>query len=148
MIISATRCSPIWRRSSKTNPRWLEYFRDAVLEITDPNVLKQVVDELDTIDFRKLGPDVKGDIFEYLLTHLGQSALNGQFRTPKQIRAFMVAMTDPDIGDTVFDPACGTAGFLIDTVDYLLAKYSEKPQELPIYGEDWLEQEKADSGRG
>ncbi len=123
----------------KDEPQVAEYFRDAVLEITDPNVLKQVVDELDTIDFRKLGPDVKGDIFEYLLTHLGQSALNGQFRTPKQIRAFMVAMTDPDIGDTVFDPACGTAGFLIDTVDYLLARYSETPQELPIYGEDWLE---------
>lgn len=126
----------------KDEPQVAEYFRDAVLEITDPNVLKQVVDELDTIDFRKLGPDVKGDIFEYLLTHLGQSALNGQFRTPKQIRAFMVAMTDPDIGDTIFDPACGTAGFLIDTVDYLLAKYSETPQELPIYGEDWLEKRK------
>ena len=123
----------------KDEPQVAEYFRDAVLEIMDPNVLKQVVDELDTIDFRKLGPDVKGDIFEYLLTHLGQSALNGQFRTPKQVRAFMVAMTDPDIGDTVFDPACGTAGFLIDTVDYLLAKYSADPQEFPIYGEEWLE---------
>ncbi len=123
----------------KDEPQVAEYFRDAVLEITDPNVLKQVVDELDAIDFRKLGPDVKGDIFEYLLTHLGQSALNGQFRTPKQIRAFMVAMTDPDIGDTIFDPACGTAGFLIDAVDYLLAKYSANPEELPIYGEEWLE---------
>jgi len=123
----------------KDEPQVAEYFRDAVLEITDPNVLKEVVDELDTIDFRKMGPDVKGDIFEYLLTHLGQSALNGQFRTPRQIRAFMVAMLDPDIGDTINDPACGTAGFLIDTVDYLLAKYSETPQEIPIYGEDWLE---------
>lgn len=123
----------------KDEPQVAEYFRDAVLEITDPNVLKEVVDELDTIDFGKLGPDVKGDIFEYLLTHLGQSALNGQFRTPRQIRAFMVAMVDPDIGDTTNDPACGTAGFLIDTVDHLLAKYSETPQEIPIYGEDWLE---------
>ncbi|MBL7179437.1 MAG: SAM-dependent DNA methyltransferase [Desulfobacterales bacterium] len=123
----------------KDEPQVAEYFRDAVLEITDPNVLKEVVDELDTIDFRKLGPDVKGDIFEYLLTHLGQSALNGQFRTPRQIRAFMVAMVDPDIGDTINDPACGTAGFLIDTVDHLLAKYSETPQEIPIYGEEWLE---------
>jgi type I restriction enzyme M protein len=123
----------------KDEPQVAEYFRDAVLEINDPNVLKEVVDELDTIDFRKLGPDVKGDIFEYLLTHLGQSALNGQFRTPRQIRAFMVALLDPDIGDTINDPACGTAGFLIDTVDYLLAKYSETPQEIPIYGEDWLE---------
>ena len=123
----------------KDEPQVAEYFRDAVLEIADPNVLKQVIDELDSIDFRKLGPDVKGDVFEYLLTHLGQSALNGQFRTPRQIRAFMVEMVAPELGDTVYDPACGTAGFLIDVVDYVLARYSEESEELPIYGEDWLD---------
>jgi len=48
-------------------------------------------------------------------------------------------MVDPDFGDTVYDPACGTGGFLIDVVDYLLAKYSAEPQEVPIYGEEWLE---------
>jgi len=123
----------------KDEPQVAEYFRDAVLEIVDPNVLKQVIDELDGIDFKRLGPDVKGDIFEYLLTHLGQSALNGQFRTPRQIRVFMVQMTDPDLGDTIYDPASGTGGFLIDAVDHILARYSEEPQEVPIYGEDWLE---------
>ena len=123
----------------KDEPQVAEYFRDARLEIAEIDVLKQVVDELDAIEFRKLGPDVKGDIFEYLLTHLGQSALNGQFRTPKQIRSFMVEMVDPEFGDTVDDPACGTAGFLIDFVDFMLAKYSETPQEMPIYGEEWLE---------
>lgn len=123
----------------KEEPQIAEYFRDAVLEIIDPNVLKQVMDELDSIDFRKLGTDVKGDIFEYLLTHLGQSALNGQFRTPRQIRAMMTEMVDPDLGDTIFDPACGTGGFLIDAVEYILAKYSTEPREVPIYGEEWLE---------
>ena len=123
----------------KDEPRVAGYFRDAILEITDPNVFKQVVDELDSIEFRKLGSDVKGDVFEYLLTHLGQSALNGQFRTPRQIRAFMVEMVDPDLGDTLYDPACGTAGFLIDAVDHILARYSETPEDVPIYGEDWLE---------
>ena len=123
----------------KDEPQVAQYFRDAVLEIVDPNVLKQVIDELDAIDFRKLGPDVKGDIFEYLLTHLGQSALNGQFRTPRQIRACMVEMVAPELGDTVYDPASGTAGFLIDVVDHVLARYSEEPEEVPIYGEDWLE---------
>lgn len=123
----------------KDAPRVADYFRDAVLEIVDPNVLKEVIDELDSLNFQKMGPDVKGDIFEYLLTHLGQSALNGQFRTPRQIRAFMVEMVDPDFGDTICDLSCGTAGFLIDSVDYLLAKYSETPIEIPIYGEDWLE---------
>lgn len=123
----------------KDEPQVAEYFRDAVLEVVDPNVLKQVIDELDGIDFKKLGPDVKGDVFEYMLTHLGQSALNGQFRTPRQIRVFMVQMVDPDLGDTIYDPASGTAGFLIDAVDHILARYSEKPLEVPIYGEDWLE---------
>ncbi len=130
---------PYMASLAKDEPEVAEYFRDAVLEIVDPNVLKQVIDELDGFEFRKLGPDVKGDIFEYLLTHLGQSALNGQFRTPSQIRAFMVEMTDPDIGDSIFDPACGTAGFLIDAVSYLLAKYSEHVTEHPIYGDEWLE---------
>lgn len=123
----------------KEEPQIAEYFRDAVLEILDPNVLKQVVDEIDSIDFGKLGTDVKGDIFEYLLTHLGQSALNGQFRTPRQIRTMMVEMVDPDLGDTIYDPACGTGGFLIDAVEHILAKYSGQPQEVPIYGEEWLE---------
>lgn len=123
----------------KEEPQIAEYFRDAMLEIVDPNVLKQVVDEIDGIDFAKLGTDVKGDIFEYLLTHLGQSALNGQFRTPRQIRTMMVEMVDPDVGDTIYDPACGTGGFLIDAVEYILAKYSADPQEVPIYGEEWLE---------
>lgn len=123
----------------KEEPQIAEYFRDAVLEIVDPNVLKQVVDEIDGIDFSKLGTDVKGDIFEYLLTHLGQSALNGQFRTPRQVRTMMVEMVDPDLGDSVYDPACGTGGFLIDAIEYILAKYSTEPIEVPIYGEEWLE---------
>ena len=50
----------------------------------------------------------------------------------------MVEMVDPDLGDTIYDPACGTSGFLIDTVDYILSKYSEEVQEIPIYGEEWL----------
>jgi type I restriction enzyme M protein len=123
----------------KEEPQIAEYFRDAVLEITDPVVLKQVVDEIDGIQFAKLGTDVKGDIFEYLLTHLGQSSLNGQFRTPRQIRTMMVEMLDPDLGETVYDPACGTGGFLIDYVEYVLARYSTEPREIPIYGEEWLE---------
>ena len=130
---------PYMASLAKDEPEVADYFRDAVLEIVDPNVLKEVVDEIDGFEFTKLGPDVKGDIFEYMLTHLGSSSLNGQFRTPRQIRAFMVEMAAPDIGDSLFDPACGTAGFLIDAVDFLLAKYSDHVSEYPIYGEDWLE---------
>lgn len=124
----------------KEAPTIARYFQDSRLTISDPTILKTVVDELDQIEFRKLGPDVKGDIFEYLLTFMATSeAANfGQFRTPKQIRNFMVRMVDPDYTDTVYDPSCGTAGFLIDAVDHILAKYSETPAEYPIYGESWL----------
>lgn len=130
---------PYMATLGKDEPQIAEYFRDATLEVADPAVLKQVIDELDGIPFARLGADVKGDIFEYLLTHLGTSALNGQFRTPKQIRSFMVQMVDPDFGDTICDPSCGTAGFLIDAVDWILAKYSDQTHEAPIYGEDWLD---------
>lgn len=132
---------PYMASLTKNEPEVAEYFRDARLEISDPNVLKEVVDELDGVEFKKLGPDVKGDIYEYLLAYLSKTNAQdlGQFRTPRQIRAFMVEMLDPDIGDTIFDPACGTAGFLIDAVDYMLAKYSDHASEYPIYGEDWLE---------
>ncbi len=130
---------PYMATIGKESPKVAEYFRDATLQVVDPAVLKEVIDELDGIPFSGLGADVKGDVFEYLLSHLKTSSLNGQFRTPKQIRSFMVQMLDPDFGDTVCDPACGTAGFLIDTIDHILAKYSETTVESPIYGEDWLE---------
>ena len=125
----------------KEEPQVAIYFQDARLEVDDANVLKQVVDEIDAIGFQKLGTDIKGDIFEYLLTYLNtvEGALLGQFRTPRQIRTMMVEMIDPDLGDTICDPACGTGGFLIDAVEYILAKYSTEPQEVPIYGEDWLD---------
>lgn len=123
----------------KEEPRIAEYFRDAVLEVTDPHVLKQVVEILNTIEFAKLGTDSKGDIYEYLLSYTqGQETL-GQFRTPRQIRRMMVTLVDPNIGDTIFDPCCGTGGFLIDAVEDVLARYSTDPTEVPIYGEGWLE---------
>src|SRR5213593_4374912 len=125
----------------KEEPQVAIYFQDAKLEIDDPHVLKEVIDGLDTFQFTKWGPDVKGDIFEYLLQYLSRQPQSdmGQFRTPRQIRKAMVEMLDPDLGDSIFDPACGTAGFLIDALEHILAKYSTEPSEVPIYGEEWLE---------
>lgn len=124
----------------KEAPDIARYFQDARLTIGDPTILKTAVDELDAIEFRKLGPDVKGDIFEYLLQFMAttEAANFGQFRTPKQIRNFMVRMVDPDYSDSIYDPSCGTAGLLIDAIDHILARYSETPLEYPIYGESWL----------
>jgi type I restriction enzyme M protein len=124
----------------KEEPQVAIYFQDAKLEIEDPHVLKEVIDGLDTFQFTKWGPDVKGDIFEYLLQYLSRQPQSdmGQFRTPRQIRMAMVEMVDPDLGDSICDLACGTAGFLVDCVEHILAKYSAEPREVPIYGEEWL----------
>jgi type I restriction enzyme M protein len=126
----------------REEPDVAAYFQDARLQIEDPAILKEVIDELDQIQFARLGTDVKGDIFEYLLTYLAtqEGALLGQFRTPRQIRKLMVEVVAPDLGDTIHDPACGTGGFIIDSTEYILAKYSSAPVEVPIYGETWLEQ--------
>ena len=131
---------PYMSSINSENQHIAAYFRDAQLEIQDPAVFKQVIDEIDEINFSKLGSDVKGDIYEYMLTYLNtmEGALLGQFRTPRQIRKMMVELINPDVGDTIFDPACGTGGFLIDALEFIMAKYSEKTIEVPIYGEEWL----------
>jgi len=122
-------------------PSVATFFADARFQFEDPHVFKEVVDILDTFQFAKLGPDVKGDIFEYQLLKLQKQAKSdlGQYRTPRQLRQFMVQMVDPDIGDAICDPACGTGGFLVEALDHILAKYSSQTRIVPIYGEGWDE---------
>jgi type I restriction enzyme M protein len=128
-------------------PAVATFFADARFQFEDAHVFKEVVDILDTFEFAKLGPDVKGDIFEYQLLKLQNQAKSdlGQFRTPRQLRQFMVQLVDPDIGDTVYDPACGTGGFLVESLDHILAKYSTTTRPIPIYGEGWEETQGFDS---
>jgi len=122
-------------------PAVATFFADARFQFEDPHVFKEVVDILDTFQFAKLGPDVKGDIFEYQLLKLQNQAKSdlGQFRTPRQLRQFMVQLVDPDVGDSIYDPACGTVGFIVEALDHILAKYSTETREVPIYGEGWEE---------
>ena len=68
--------------------------------------------------------DIKGDLYEYLLSKLGQAGVNGQFRTPRHIIRFMVEMLEPKADETIGDPACGTAGFLVSAAEYLQEKYT------------------------
>ncbi|HNH11188.1 MAG TPA: N-6 DNA methylase, partial [Leptospiraceae bacterium] len=67
-----------------------------------------------------------GDAFEYLLSVLGSQGDAGQFRTPRHIIDFMVEITDPKKNETVLDPACGTAGFLISSYKYILKCNTKK----------------------
>jgi type I restriction enzyme M protein len=95
-----------------------DIFKNAYLPYRDPETLRaflKIIDEFNYDHSEKLG-----DAFEYLLSVLGSQGDAGQFRTPRHIIDFMVAVIDPKKNDKVLDPACGTAGFLISAYKHIL----------------------------
>lgn len=96
--------------------------KDAVFMIPKPSLLQESVRLIDGINMDDA--DTKGDLYEYLLSKLATSGVNGQFRTPRHIIRMMVELMDPSAEDKICDPACGTAGFLINSLEYILEKYT------------------------
>jgi type I restriction enzyme M protein len=101
-----------------------EYMQDADMEIKNESVLVAAVEMIEKLPLNDT--DVKGDIYEYLLSKLTTAGINGQFRTPRHIIDMMVALMDPQPEDVICDPACGTAGFLARTMEYLNRQHSSK----------------------
>src|SRR3990172_2267422 len=107
-----------------------ELFRNATLKIYDRPTLRAVVQTIAEMDLAPHeGHDLKGDMYEYLLSKLAQSGTNGQFRTPRHIIDLIVALVGPQPGLRICDPACGTAGFLISTYTHILRNHT-KPADL------------------
>ena len=82
--------------------------------------LRKAVDVIAPISFMAEDADVKGDLFELLASDLGSQKKAAQFRTPRHLIRVITQMVDPQIGETVCDPACGTGGFLIAAYDHIL----------------------------
>ena len=104
------------------NSAYSKYMGDAIFKLPTPLLLSKVIDSLDEIYGLMEAmhdTDTKGDVYEYLLSKISQSGLNGQFRTPRHIIKMIVRMTDPKADDVICDPACGTAGFLVEAGEYL-----------------------------
>lgn len=104
------------------NSAYSKYMGDAIFKIPTPLLLSRVVDSLDNIYAlmsKQSGSDTKGDVYEYLLSKISTSGLNGQFRTPRHIIRMMVELMQPTGDDTICDPACGTSGFLVVAGEYL-----------------------------
>lgn len=120
-----------------------EYMQDAQLMIQKPSLLVSAVNMIDKLPITD--GDAKGDLYEYLLSKLTTAGINGQFRTPRHIIRFMVELLEPKPTETVGDPACGTAGFLVETMQYLLREYTSPQGRLKgengevIYTGDKLE---------
>ena len=124
------------------NPNIPQLFRDifnnAYLPYRDPETLKLFLKTIG--EFEYTHSEKLGDAFEYLLSVMGSQGDAGQFRTPRHIIDFLVAIIDPDKTETILDPACGTAGFLISTYKHILLKYSKDNKEkLNIYEYNKLE---------
>ncbi len=98
-------------------------FRQAHLKIFNRPTLRSVVSIIDDMDYnntQKYDTDVKGDLYEYLLSKIAISGTNGQFRTPRHIIKMMVKLVKPKAGQYLLDPTCGTAGFLIEGYLYIM----------------------------
>lgn len=107
-------------------------FRNAHIKVYDKPTLRALVHEIEKLvteldDAARHGSkDIFGDMYEYLLSKLAQAGTNGQFRTPRHIIKFIVDVVDPQKGETILDPACGTGGFLVAALNHLRHKYSSE----------------------
>ena len=95
------------------------FMNGARLTIDEPTVLSQVVNLVDGLHLDQSDADTKGDLFEHVLRQIKQAGELGQFRTPRHVIRAIVDMLDPKIGETIYDPAAGTAGFLAAAFNHI-----------------------------
>ena len=108
---------------------YAKYMEDAIFKIPTPQLLEKIVTALDElyliVDKQPDKKDVRGDLYEYMLSRLTTAGTNGQFRTPRHIIRMMVELLDLRPEDIICDPACGTSGFLVSAGEYLKETYLE-----------------------
>jgi type I restriction enzyme M protein len=95
-----------------------DIFKNASSPTTNPAVLKMFLKEIN--EFEYSNSETLGNAFEYLLSFMGSQGDAGQFRTPRHIIDFVVEIINPQKNETILDPACGTAGFLISAYKHIL----------------------------
>jgi type I restriction enzyme M protein len=110
-------------KSEREDSTYQHHMRDARFTVPNPGLLAKVVDMMDKIPMEDR--DTKGDLYEYMLSKIATAGQNGQFRTPRHIISLMVEMVAPQPRDIACDPACGTAGFLVATGEYLREHHAE-----------------------
>lgn len=120
------------------NPNLPQLFRDifrgAYIPYRDPETLNMFLKEI--AEFSYDDSEDLGNAFEYLLSIMGSQGDAGQFRTPRHIIDMMVAITAPQKNETVLDPACGTAGFLISAYKYIKACNKDKDGNSTLTADD------------
>ncbi|HKZ10743.1 MAG TPA: class I SAM-dependent DNA methyltransferase [Rhodanobacteraceae bacterium] len=102
----------------------VNFMDGARLGIDEPAVLTKLVSDVDALRLDQADADTKGDLFEHVLRQIKQAGELGQFRTPRHVIRAIVDIIDPKIGETVYDPAAGTAGFLVAAYNHIRLAHS------------------------
>lgn len=111
-----------------------DIFKNAFLPFKDPSTLNMFLKEIN--EFHYSHSEKLGDAFEYLISIMGSQGDAGQFRTPRHIIDFIVEIIDPQKNETILDPACGTAGFLISSYKHILKTNTDKKLGDQLSAED------------
>ncbi len=106
-----------------------DVFRNAFLKFRDGRILTMFLTEVNAFAYSH--SEELGNAFEYLLQCMGTQGENGQFRTPRHIIDFVVACLDPQPGDRILDPACGTGGFLVSAYKHILSRHTSAGSTIP-----------------
>ncbi len=117
----------------RSNPRGFvakEAFGDAFNYMKNGTLLRQVINKLNEIDFTNSAErHLFGDLYEQILKDLQSAGNAGEFYTPRAVTRFIVQMIDPKLGESIFDPACGTGGFLSCAFDHVKANYVKTAED-------------------
>jgi type I restriction enzyme M protein len=134
---------PFIKNLNGNGSTFTRHMANAVFLIPSPNLLQGAVAIIDDIfleierEAREEGhifQDIQGDVYEMLLNEISSAGKNGQFRTPRHIIKLISELVNPRLGHRICDPACGTAGFLLDAYQYIvtqLAREKRKGQNFP-----------------
>lgn len=113
---------PHFKTTAASGTAFAEFMKDAQLMIQKPSLLVKAINMIHELPLTE--GDTKGDLYEHLLSKLTTAGINGQFRTPRHIIRLMVDMLEPKPTDIIGDPACGTGGFPVSAMEYLLQTYT------------------------
>src|ERR1700716_4251231 len=107
-----------------------DVFEDAYNYMKSGQLVRQVVNKINQVDFNNLAERQHfGDIYEQVLNDLQSAGNAGEYYTPRAVTAFMVDRIDPRPGETLFDPACGTGGFLTCAIRHMETNYVKTPKQ-------------------
>lgn len=129
-LFPALKALPVANKAGERRRVVRDVFEDAYNYMKSGQLMRQVVNKISGIDFNDLSERQHfGDIYEQILNDLQSAGNAGEYYTPRAVTAFMVDRIDPHPGETLFDPACGTGGFLTCALRHMRDRYVKKPQQ-------------------